>query len=238
MMAFPATRQSVVRAAQSGDPEERARGLDALAEAYWKPVYTYLRLQWKRADEDARDLTQEFFARLVEKGWLDSFDPAKARLRTYLRVLVDGLAANEAKAASRRKRGGGFRHVSFDFDAVRAEVDARTAREAASPEELFEREWARSVVTRAVSRLKAQATDEKGAQRFAIFARYDLTDESERPTYAGIARELDIDPTEVTNDLAAARRDLRRHVLSVLRELTVSDEEFRLEARALLGIEV
>lgn len=237
-MAFPATRRSVVAAARSGDPEERARGLEALADAYGKPVYTYLRLRWRKSDEDARDLTQDLFARLVEKSWRDSFDPKKARLRTYLRLLVDGLASNDAKARGRKKRGGDVQRVSFDFDAVRAEVDARTAREAASPEEIFEREWARTVFTRAVSRLKEGATDEKGAQRFAIFARYDLTDESERPTYAELAAELDISPMDVTNDLAAARRDLRRHVLDVLRELAVSDEEYRLEARSLLGVDV
>jgi hypothetical protein len=106
MTGFPETRGSLVAAMKSGDPGERARGLETLARAYWKPVYTYVCLKAGRPHEDAADLTQEFLAQLVEKGWLVKFDPTNERLRTSLRVLVDGLVANESKAKGRVKRGG------------------------------------------------------------------------------------------------------------------------------------
>ena len=98
---FPATRWSAVLAARSDNPAERSRALETIVAAYWKPVYKYIRIRWGKSNEDAKDLTQEFFARVIEKGTLADFDPAKARLRTFLRVCADHFLSNDAKAAKR-----------------------------------------------------------------------------------------------------------------------------------------
>ena len=103
--AFPATRGSLLQAVRSGSPNERQRALEILISAYWKPVYKYVRLKWGK-DAAAEDLTQEFFMEVVERKLLDRYDPQKAKLRTYLRLCMDGLAANDHKAAQRLKRGG------------------------------------------------------------------------------------------------------------------------------------
>ena len=86
---FPATRLSVIDAARSSDPMEQARALETLFAAYWKPVYKYIRLRWNRSADDAQDFTQGFFTELLERDLLAKYDPAKSRLRTYLRVCVD-----------------------------------------------------------------------------------------------------------------------------------------------------
>jgi RNA polymerase sigma factor (sigma-70 family) len=239
MTRFPDTRGSLVAAVKSGDGEARARALETLAEAYWRPVYAYVRLKAGREHEDAADLTQEFFAQLVEKDWLVRFDPSKARLRTYLRVLVDGLVANEWKAKGRVKRGGGLQILSLDFDAVRREIEEHRAAGELSPEDLFEREWVRSVFSMAVERFRETCAADGKELRFALFSAYDLEGDAavERPRYEDLARRFGTTAVDVTNQLAGARRDFRRIVLALLRELTVSDAEFRLEARALLGIE-
>jgi len=239
MARFPDTRGSLVEAARSGDGEARARALETLAEAYWRPVYTYVRLRAGLAHEEAADLTQEFFAKLVEKGWLEKFDASKARLRTYLRVLVDGLVANEAKARNRLKRGGGIKLLSLDFEAVRREVEERRREGELPPEEFFEKEWVRSVFSMAVERLRESCAADGHALRFALFSSYDLEGDAdpERPRYEDLARRFGTTIVDVTNQLAAARRDFRRILLDLLRELTVSDAEFRAEARALLGVE-
>jgi hypothetical protein len=239
MAGFPETRGSLVAAMRSGDAQERTRALDVLAVAYWKPVYTYVRLSAGRPHEDAADLTQELFAELAAKDWLAKFDPAKARLRTYLRVLVDGLVANESKARGRVKRGGRAQVLSLDFEAVRREVDERSAANGLSPEDLFEKEWVRSVFGMAVARLEETCAAGGRALRFALFRAYDLEGDAgaPRPRYDDLARRFSTTAADVTNQLAAARRDFRTIVLEVLRELTVSDAEFRLEARALLGVE-
>ncbi len=239
MTRFPDTRGSLVAAVKSGDAELRARALETLAEAYWKPIYTYVRLKAGRGHEEASDLTQEFFARLVEKDWLAAFDATKARLRTYLRVLVDGLVANESKARNRLKRGGGIEVLSLDFESVRREVEERRNEGELSPEDFFEREWARSVFSMAVERYRKACAAGGRDRRFELFAAYDLEGDVavERPRYEDLALRFETTAVDVTNQLSAARRDFRRVVLELLRELTVSDAEFRAEARALLGVE-
>lgn len=233
---FPETRWSAIEAARSDDPIERRRALDRLAAVYWRPVYKYLRVRWRRSVEDAQDLTQEFFATLVERGTLDAYDPARARLRTYLRACIDALAANADRDAARLKRGGGAVPLSLEFELAEGEL-ARTG--LPSPEridEFFEREWVRSLFTAAVDRLRSELAAGDRSLRFTVFSRYDLEEAGpDRPTYAALASELGIAATDVTNHLAAARREFRRIVLEVLRETTASDEEFRREARSLLG---
>ncbi len=239
MTRFPDTRGSLVAAMRSPDEATRARALSTLAEAYWQPIYTYVRLKAGREHEEAADLTQEFFARLVEKDWLARFDASKARLRTYLRVLADGLVANASKAEGRVKRGGGLQILSLDFDAVRREAEDHRAAGELSPEDSFEREWVRSVFSMAVERFRETCVADGKELRFALFSAYDLEGDAavERPRYEDLARRFETTAVDVTNQLAGARRDFRRIVLELLRELTVSDAEFRLEARALLGIE-
>lgn len=241
MARFPDTRGSLVAAIRSPDEATRDRALSTLAEAYWKPIYTYVRLHFRRSHDEAADLTQDFFTRLVEKPLLERFDPEKSRLRTYLRLAVDGLVANDFQSASRLKRGGDRQILSLDFDAVRREVEERPGTGEHSPEDLFEREWVRSVFSLGVERLRERYAKSRHGVRFALFSAYDLDEGADssdkRPTYDELARRFETTTVDVTNQLAAARRDFRRIVLELLRELTVSDAEFRLEARALLGLE-
>lgn len=233
---FPVTRWSAIEAACGDDPAERRRALDLIASLYWKPVYKYVRARHRRPPDDAQDLTQEFFASLVERGTLASYDPRRARLRTFLRSCVDALVATADRDAGRLKRGGGNVPVSLDYELAEGEL-ARV--DLPSPDDMdafFEREWRRSFMARAVEDLRASLRERGRDIVFEAFARYDLDDaEPGRPTYAAIARDLGVTVVDVTNHLAAARRELRRICLERLRETTASDDEFRREARSLLG---
>lgn len=107
-MSFPVTRHSVVRAAASPDPEARRRAFSSIVEAYWKAVSKYVRLKWLASTDEAEDLTQAFFARAFEKQFFTSYDPAKARFRTFLaRRLRRERAEGRAAAEARRGRAGG-----------------------------------------------------------------------------------------------------------------------------------
>jgi RNA polymerase sigma factor (sigma-70 family) len=229
----------VVRGAASPDAETRRRAFEALVAAYWKPVYKYLRLKWRAPEEDAEDLTQGFFARALEKGFFDRFDPGRARFRTYLRACLDGFVANERKSAHRLKRGGGAEHVSLDFAGAEAELGRPGRPEAGDMEEYFHREWVRSLFGLAVEALRRRCAEAGKSVPFALFERYDLDgpDAARRPSYAELAREMGIPETQVTNHLAWARREFRRLVLQALKQATGSEEEFRAEARQLLGID-
>ena len=209
-----------------------------LVGSYWKPVYKYIRRHWGADNEQAKDLTQGFFADLLERDLLERYDAGRAALRTYLRMCVDGFVANEQKAAGRQKRGGGQPVLSLDFDAAEAEL-ARARQPCADAEAFFAQEWTRSVLGVAVSALRARCAAEGKDTCFALFERYDLQDAGAEPTsYADLAREFALPVTQVTNGLAYARRLFRALVLETLRELTASEAEFHEEARRLLGVEL
>jgi RNA polymerase sigma factor (sigma-70 family) len=237
--AFPATRPSVVRDLGSADPLRRAAAYDALAHSYWRPVYLYIRLRWRRDPEDAQDLTQEFFARAFEREYLSRYDPAKARFRTFVRTCLDGFLANESKAAARLKRGGGLTIAGVDFARFDADLAAHARSDEPDPERWFHREWIRGLFADAVDALRARCDAEDRVRAFTLFTRYDIEgpDAGERPTYATLARETGLRVTDVTNQLAWARRAFRDIVLTRLRDVCASDDEFRTEARDLLGID-
>jgi len=111
---FPTTRRSVVLALASDDAADRARAFDALVAIYWKPLYKYVRIAHQRVANEAEDLTQAFLARAFEKNALASYDAGKASFRTFLRTLFDRHIANEVKAATRQKRGGGELHLGVE----------------------------------------------------------------------------------------------------------------------------
>src|SRR5688500_11771775 len=152
-MNFPPTRLSVVARTRSPDEETRRLAFAAIIEAYWKPVYKYLRLKWQLDPDQAADLTQEFFAATLEKDVLGRFDPERARFRTYLRLCVDGFASNARKAERRLKRGGGVTPVSLDFETAEGEIVRYEPAVPADVDELFYQEWVRALFQRAVEEL-------------------------------------------------------------------------------------
>ena len=235
---FPATRHSILAAATGRDADERRRAFGVLVQSYWKPVYKYLRLRWRATPEDAEDLTQGFFARAFDKRFFDRFDPERARFRTFLRTCLDGHVSNERAAARRKKRGGETPPLSLDFAGAEGELVRHPVAPGTDLDEYFHREWVRSVFALAVEALRAQAARRGRAAAFEAFRLYDLEPaDGERPTYAAIAGALGVPVTQVTNYLAAMRREFRALALQCLREQCASESEFRAEARALLGVE-
>jgi RNA polymerase sigma factor (sigma-70 family) len=239
MAPFPATRHSMVAAIRSGRPEIRRCAFDTLVAAYWRPVFKYLRLKWHASAEDAADLTQAFFLRAFEKAFFDGFDPARARFRTYLRTCLDGFVSNTRKADARQKRGGGVEILSLDamdFTEAERELRHQAPNAATDFDAYFHREWLRGLFARAATRLRDACAARGRPERFALFEAYDLADEDgDRPTYTELARRHGLAASDVTNELAAARREFRRLVIDALREQCASDEEFELESRALTG---
>jgi len=196
---FPLTRWSVIEGARSPQPEQRQRALDVLISAYWKPVYKYIRLHWGKQNEEAKDLTQDFFARLLEKNLFDRFDPAKARLRTYLRVCVDGLVMNTDKAAQRQKRGGDVAILPLDFASAEGELLELPIAAPGGPEEFFAKEFARSLFGLAVDRLRNECQAKGKSLHFQLLELYDIDEGGKQLTYEEVARRFGIKATDVTN---------------------------------------
>ena len=233
---FPVTNHSAIVNARSEDQITRQRALDTILTSYWKPVYKYIRLKWQASNEDAKDLTQGFFANAFEKDHFANYDAGKASFQTFLRTCLDGFIANERKAGNRLKRGGGMDHYSLDFAAAEDELASHAMTSTLNPEDYFHREWVRWMFTLAVDAFRQRCVDSGRIVHFQLFERYDLSDD--KVSYASLAQEFGLEPATVNNYLAAARRDFRRIVLEKLREITATDEEFRTEARSLLGVDV
>jgi RNA polymerase sigma factor (sigma-70 family) len=237
-MAFPTTHWSAVRGAASGEPEERRRSLEMLCAAYWKPVYKLVRSRFGRAPQDAEDLTQAFFARAMEKDFFAGYDPSKGRFRTFLRTCVERFVGNEDKAAARLKRGGGRQILPLDFRGAEEELAAAGPTDAARTEAAFDADWVRSLMALALEALRRECRAQGKEAHFRLFERHDLADSAQgAPSYEALAAEFGSTTSLVTNHLAWTRREFRRLLLETLRSVTGSDEEFRLEARLLLGFE-
>lgn len=167
---FATTQWSLVAAAQS-DEEGRAcarEALEQLCRAYWYPLYAFVRHRGYSADE-AQDLTQSFFARIIEKRGLATADPERGRFRSYLLGAMKHFLANEWHRAQAQKRGGGA--TILDLDGL--EPEARYALEPAvttDPDAAFDREWARETTARALAALRAESESRGKGEWFAALA--------------------------------------------------------------------
>lgn len=151
---FATTRWTVVLHA-GGEGPQRAAALEQFCRAYWYPVYAFIRRRGHAADE-ARDLTQEFFARLVEKDWLAGVEPCETRFSTLLLTILNRFLINTYEREQRVKRGGGNPPISIDFAQAENWFGAEPST-AETPEKTFARRWALAVLEAALSRLHTEA---------------------------------------------------------------------------------
>jgi RNA polymerase sigma factor (sigma-70 family) len=214
---FPSTQRSLLDAAAAGLPNE---ALERVAALYWKPVYRFIRLKFRKNNEDAKDLTQGFFASALERELFARFDPAKASFRTYLRMAVERFAANAHAAQNRQKRGG-----DVEFEPIGEQAAATE-----SPEEAFDREWQRQLFALALDDLRAFCEGAGKRLQWRVFEAYDL-EAGDRSSYAALAERHGIAETSVTNYLAWARRTLRGFVTERMRAVTSGERELREELR-------
>jgi RNA polymerase sigma factor (sigma-70 family) len=237
---FPKTRRSVIAQASSKNARERQRAWNTIVSIYWKPVYKYLRTRFKKSSEDAKDLTQGFFAQAIGKNFFKGFKPGKAKFRTFLRTCVDGFVSNEGKTQRALKRGGSRKVLSLDFTAAEEELSRRPLKSATSHADYFHKEWVRSLLGAVIDELQAHYEKTHKVLTFELFRHHGLARNRPKgpPSYHELAAEWGLDVTAVTNRLAAVRRDFRKAVLDKLRELTSNVEEFEEEVQALLGIKL
>jgi RNA polymerase sigma-70 factor (ECF subfamily) len=186
------------------------RALADLCRIYWYPIYVFIRRRSSTA-EDAQDLTQEFFAELLEKATLRVADPERGRFRSFLLAAVTNFLAKQRRKAGARKRGGHRPLLSLDL----AAAEHRYAREPAhelTPEKIFERRWAMTLLEHVIAGLESEATTAGKLRQFELLAPF-LGGSRQTVPYAAIARELEM--TEGAVKVAVHR--LRRHCRELLR---------------------
>jgi RNA polymerase sigma factor (sigma-70 family) len=229
---FPSTRQSALLGALSEDGELRRRSWERLGRAYERAIYKHLRAHWRLSPEDAADATQAFFELCLEGAVLERYDRERARFRTYLRLRLDRFVQDERRARMAQRRGGHTR--TMDLEAIERELSAQAVE--SDPEAAFDREWTRTVLALALDGLRELTREKHKEEHFRAFERFHVS--IDEPAYADVAKELGIDEVTLTHRLAYARRHYRRLVLETLRELTASDDEYREEAKVVLGVDV
>jgi DNA-directed RNA polymerase specialized sigma24 family protein len=208
-----------------------------VVQAYWKPIYKYLRIKWNLSSEDAQDATQGFLTLAFEKRYFEAYDPSKGRFRTFARVCVDRFVAKERKAALAIKRGGSTRLVSLDFESAEGELRQIDVPDPKDLDELFRREFVRELFAISLNTVRDELHAEGKELQFRVFERYDL-EPAEHVTYATVAGEFEIPPTQVTNYLAAVRRRFRTCLLRTLQAASPTESDYQTDARELLGVEV
>lgn len=206
---FQPTRWSLVRRAHDdGEPAEARAALGELIGAYWRPVYAFVRRKG-HAPAQAQDLTQDFFARLLEGRGLAGADPRRGSFRAYLLGALKHHLVDAHRREGAARRGGGVAPLPLDLAAGddMESVCPILPGDPATPEATFERRWAEQVLARALARLRAELEAEDRGVQFEVLR---LTVDPDPPSYAEIAARLGIAVTDVTNYLHRARRRFRR----------------------------
>jgi RNA polymerase sigma-70 factor (ECF subfamily) len=208
---FPTTQWS--RVVSAGDPDSSAarESLAELCGAYWYPLYAFIRRRG-HDPERAADLTQDFFARILEKHLLAEADPARGRFRSFLRAVCADFLANRHDWEHAQKRGGG--RIALPIDAADAEGQyARELADELTPERIFDRSWALTLLGRVLERLGREYDEAGKAATFAAL-RDALAGDADAPSHAAVAARLG--STEGAVRVAAHR--LRRRYGELLRQ--------------------
>jgi RNA polymerase sigma-70 factor (ECF subfamily) len=217
---FATTHWSVVLAAGSPSSSHYQEALNTLCRTYWFPLYAYLRRNGYDTHQ-AEDHTQAFFTYLLEKRGLRVADPEKGKFRSFLLATLKHFVGDERDRARAKKRGGGRKILSLDFDKAETWYALEPAHQL-SPEKLFEKSWALTVVDRTIARLKAESVSTNKQKLFDHLKVY-LTSRRDSTGYRDAAAELDM--TEGAVKVAVHR--LRARYRELLRDeiaQTVSTE--------------
>ncbi|MGA2051672.1 MAG: sigma-70 family RNA polymerase sigma factor [Opitutales bacterium] len=229
---FATTRWTVVLAAGRETSPQAARALEELCGAYWYPLYAYVRRRG-HGREDAEDLTQEFFARLLERDYLQAAARAKGRFRTFLLVAFQRFLANEWDRARAQKRGGGRPVLPLEAETAERRYQIEPVDEL-SADRIYERRWALTLIEETVGRLRREFAQAGKAGEFEQLKSF-LTADREKIPYAELAVSLG----QAEGALRVAVHRLRRRFRELFRQeiaQTVSSpEEIEAELRHLLA---
>ena len=231
--AFAATHWSiVVSAAQSGStgaPEALAK----LCRTYWYPLYAYVRRRG-HGREDAQDLTQEFFARLLEKNWIGVADREKGRFRSFLLTAMNRFLADEWDKARAQKRGGGQVLLSLSFDAAESRLSREPADEV-TPEESYQRRWVLTLLEEVLRRLQREYEQEGNGELFAALNPCLIGERTAQP-YAELSRKLGLSESAVKSAVHRLRGRYRRFLREEIAQTVAAPGEVEEELRNLFAV--
>lgn len=230
---FVTTHWSVVLSARKKHSPQSAAALETLCRTYWYPLYAYVRRQG-HSPPDAQDLTQEFFARLLQKDYLKAAAREKGRFRTFLIVALKRFLANEWDRVRAQKRGGGQPLLSLDAEIAEERYRIEPV-EGATADRIYERRWALTLLDRTMTRLRQEFTAAGKAEEFKRLKAC-LTAERGDISYAEIAGALGQSEGTVRVVVHRLRKRFREIFREEIAHTVSSAEEIEEEVRYLMGV--
>jgi RNA polymerase sigma-70 factor (ECF subfamily) len=227
---FETTRWSVVLAARGSDEPRSRDAMATLCQLYWYPLYAFVRSRGS-SREQAEDLTQAFFAHLLETDALRQVDPSKGRFRSFLLASVRNFAADERAKERAQKRGGGVTPLSLDVEAAESRYALEPAHRL-TPERVFERQWALTVIEQALARL-CRRYERSGKQGHFEALKTFLSGEKRPVPYAEVARRLGLSELAVKVAVHRLRKRFRDALREEIAQTVASEQEIDAELRSL-----
>ena len=231
--AFNTTHWSVVLAVRQSDSTRAQQALAKLCQTYWYPLYAYVRRRGYAAP-DAQDLTQAFFEQLLERRSLNSATPQLGKFRSYLLTAMKHFLASEWKHGTAQKRGGGARILSLDWAAAEQRFDLEPATHA-SPDKLFEKQWAVTILGDVLNRFEREYRNEDKAELFSAL-KGTLMGLRESQPYAELARNLGISESAVKVSVHRLRKRYRELVHDEIANTLGDPAEVEAEMRHLFHV--
>jgi RNA polymerase sigma-70 factor (ECF subfamily) len=232
---FHTTDWTIVLAAGGRPTEESEKALERLCQTYWKPVYAFIRRRGHSPDQ-AQDLCQGFFAVLLEKNYLVVADKERGKFRSFLLTAVKNYLADQWDRSRALKRGGGQAPLPLDVEETERWYGSAVA-EATTPETLFERRWALSLLEHVLTKLRAEFATAGKADQFDELSAF-LSPESETLSYEDAAQRMGLSAGALRTAVYRLRRRYRALLRAEIAETTTpeeTDDEIRFLLSALGG---
>lgn len=230
---FVTTRWSQVLAAGRSDSTRATAALASLCATYWYPLYSYVRRRGY-GPEDAQDLTQEFFARLLAQGWLGQADRERGRFRTFLLSAMSHFLANEWDKANAKKRGGAARTVPLQLDTAETRYGQEPA-DCFTPEQAFERRWAVTLLDSVLAQLQKECTQQGKSELFQILKPFLLGEGTHQP-YATLTAQLGLSEAAVKVTIHRFRKRYRHLLREEIANTVASPAEIKEEMHQLFKV--
>jgi len=227
---FPTTLWSQLAEAGDADRAVRRSAWERLALRYWKPVYAHVRSRWAKSNEDAKDLTQDFFAWMMETELPLRADPQRGRFRIFIRTALENYLRSDHRRRTRQKRGGAEPTHPLDFSGSEEPADACSR----SPSRSLEDAWREELLTGAMETLRRGYEQENKTTYLHVFRDYYLAG-AEEVRHEDLASRYGISVTDVNNYLRHAKHRFREILLGRLAETVRGPDELRREYEELFG---
>jgi len=230
---FVTTHWSVVLTAGRSDSTRAQNALASLCQIYWYPLYAYVRRRGYQPP-DAQDLTQEFFARLLEQNWIAQADRSRGRFRTFLLSTLSHFLTNEWHKAHAKKRGGAVQLVPIQLDTAETRYGAEPV-DKLTPKQCYERRWALALLDEVLDRLRRECESEGKAELYAALSSCLVGDRQSQP-YTALAAKLSLSEGAVKVAVHRLRQRYRQLLREEIAHTVASPAEVDQEMRYLFAV--